>query len=111
MGYSSSEKLTYANECKNNKIRKQVIIMNNNTTGITKRTDLKAYSADIYEVHLFCAHCDPEGMGGKGGSIYTSTFSHDEAITRAQKFNHFCPTCGRKIDYNNIVKDFKIHLS
>lgn len=76
-----------------------------------KNIDLKAYSADIYEVHLFCAHCDPEGMGGKGGSIYTSTFSHDEAIARAQKFNHFCPTCGRKIDYNNIVKDFKIHLS
>lgn len=65
-----------------------------------KNIDLK-----IYQTYYL------NGMGGKGGSIYTSTFSHDEAIARAQKFNHFCPTCGRKIDYNNIVKDFKIHLS
>lgn len=53
--------------------------MNNNTTGITKRTDLKAYSADIYEVHLFCAHCDPEGMVEK-----VEVFTHRRSATMKQ---------------------------
>ena len=78
-----------------------------NTTGIVIRTDMKAYSSEIYSIAFFCANCDPEGKGGHGGQIYTSTFCHDEAMERAQKFNHYCPTCGRKIDYNHIVKNFK----
>lgn len=68
---------------------------------------LDFFTIHRYSIAFFCAHCDPEGKGGHGGQIYTSTFCHDEAMERAQKFNHYCPTCGRKIDYNHIVKNFK----
>lgn len=71
-------------------------------TGIVKRTDYAPYSGDMQRVCLFCSHCDPEGKGGNGGIIYTAGFDFDHAVENAQKTQHFCPTCGRSINYDNI---------
>lgn len=76
------------------------------TTGIIKRTDYAAYSERIQRICLFCSHCDPEGKGGNGGIICTTEFDFDHAVENAQKTQHFCPTCGRSIDYNNIKEKY-----
>lgn len=80
------------------------------STGIVKRIDFKAYSKEVLQVVLFCAHCDPEGKGGNGGNIFSANYSFGSICEQAQNTKRFfCPTCGRKINYEHIIKEREFH--
>ena len=83
----------------------RVMKLNNTApvTGVIRRDDYAAFSDNLKFVTLFCSTCDPTGEGGHGGIIYSTDMFFDDVMKDAKMTQHFCPTCGRKIDYSNIV--------
>lgn len=74
-------------------------------TGIIKRVDHEAYSNEVRDVVCFCASCDPEGNGGKGGIVlnlegwqWNNEAFRNEMIANSR----FCPKCGKELDWNNV---------
>lgn len=71
-----------------------------NVTGVIKRIDHKPYSSDIVNVVCFCEHCDPEGKGEQGG-LLKSFHKDDDGFLK--KDIHYCPTCGRTVNWNQMT--------
>lgn len=76
---------------------------NDDTADLIMRKDREAYGDRIVHQILFCRHCDPKAEGCHGGIIYSSTILTDIAET-AKQHQHYCPTCGRRLNWENPIE-------
>lgn len=71
---------------------------------VIKRIDITEFTDNVYETIYFCRNCDPNGKGGNGGIIYREDSDSKSNIDHIKRFHKFCPTCGDKIDWDNITE-------
>lgn len=69
--------------------------------GIIKRKDYVMFTDNLRKVICFCKNCDPKGEGGHGGII--SSYERDD-MEFLKKDKNFCPTCGDKINWDDVIE-------
>lgn len=72
---------------------------------IVKKIIYRPYLDSIDRIVYFCEKCNQNAEGSKAGLLANLDVScqFDDADNIAKDFINFCPTCGKLLNWNNII--------